>query len=307
MTKKLSSRRSFTQLRNFASAAMLAVVLSACSGGGSLLGGGGPKASDGNQAVPPGGIIAPDLASADEKAVATLYNDGLSNISTGSYKRAQQSFAEVERQHPYSKWATKSILMQAFSAYQRRSYDEAVNASRRFITLHPGHKDTPYAYYLLALSEFEGMENVERDQVQTQRALVALDELVRRYPDSPYAADAQQKMSVANERLAGKEMTVGRYYVKRGAYLAGINRFKTVVVNYQTSAQTPEALYRLTESYLALGVVSEAQTAAAVLGHNYQNSKWYREAFNLLNGLPPAEDRSSWISKAFNRVLPSSG
>jgi outer membrane protein assembly factor BamD len=306
MINVLPNRRSRTQVCNLCGALVAALLLSACSGG-SLLSGGSRKSGDGPQSVPAGGIITPDLASADEKAVATLYNDGLSSISTGSYKRAQQSFAEVERQHPYSKWATKSILMQAFTAYQRRSYDEAVNASRRFITLHPGHKDTPYAYYLLALSEFEGMENVERDQVQTQRALAALDELVRRYPDSPYAADATQKMAVANERLAGKEMEIGRYYVKRGAYLAGINRFKNVVTNYQTSAQTPEALYRLTESYLALGVVSEAQTAAAVLGHNYQNSKWYREAFNLLNGLPPAENRSSWISKAFSRVLPSAG
>lgn len=248
-------------------------------------------------------VLAPDLNQSDEQAVAGLYNDGLASLKAGSYKAAGKKFAEVERLHPYSKWATKALLMQGFAFYQSNRYGDAINACQRFITLHPGHVDAPYAYYLVGLSQYEQIADVSRDQSQTQRALEALDEVSRRFPDSKYANDAKSRALLARDHLAGKEMEVGRYYLKKGSYLASINRFKNVVTNYQTSSQTPEALYRLAESYLALGVNSEAQTAAAVLGHNFPRSQWYKDAYNLVssNGQAPIENKSSWMSKIFNR------
>lgn len=254
-----------------------------------------------------GGAVSPDLAAADNtQPVAELYNKGLDYLKDGSYKSAAKSFAEVERQHPYSSWATKAILMQAYAQYQRNSYDDAINAAQRFITLHPGHKDAGYAYYLVALSNYEQIHDIKRDQTETQKALESLEEVSRRFPDTPYARDAAAKAVLARDHLAGKEMEIGRYYLKRGSYLAGINRFKKVVIDYQTTSHTPEALYRLTEGYMALGVKSEAQTAAAVLGHNFPNSQWYRDAYTLVqsDGLAPVENKESWISKAWNSVNP---
>jgi len=251
--------------------------------------------------------MSPDLAAAAQgEEVAKLYNEGLDALNEGSYKKAAKKFSEVERQFPYSSWATKAILMQAFAAYQVNSYDDAINAANRFITLHPGHKDAAYAYYLIALSNYERIADIDRDQTTTQKALEALEEVGRRFPDSPYAADAQRKALLAKDHLAGKEMEVGRYYMKQGSYLAGINRFKRVVTDYQTTSQTPEALYRLAEGYMALGIVSEAQTAAAVLGHNYPNSQWYKDAYTLVSsdGQAPVENPESWISKAFNSLNP---
>ena len=244
----------------------------------------------------------PGLEQSDDQAIATLYNDGLAQVSKGNYKSAAKKFAEVERLHPYSKWATKSLLLQGFSYYQGNNYGDAINACQRFISLHPGHQDISYAYYLMALSQYEQISDVTRDQSQTQTALDALEEVARRFPDSKYAADAKQKSLLARDHLAGKEMEVGRYYLKHGSYLAGINRFKNVITNYQTTSQTPEALYRLTEGYMALGIVSEAQTAAAVLGHNYPNSQWYKDAYHLVTtgGQSPVENKQSWISKAFS-------
>jgi outer membrane protein assembly factor BamD len=254
--------------------------------------------------VPKGGAMAPDMATADEQAVAELYNGGLRALQAGQYTSAQKKFAEVERQHPYSKWATKAILMQGFAAYQKNSYDDAINACNRFITIHPGHKDTPYAYYLIALSQYERISSVSREQSQTRKAVDALEEVARRFPDSPYAADATQKAKLGYDRLAAKELDVGRFYAKKGDYLAAINRYKKVVTDYQTTAQTPEALYRLSEAYMALGVLNEAQTAAAVLGHNYPNSSWYQSAYTLVStdGKAPVEDQASWISRAFHGV-----
>ena len=244
----------------------------------------------------------PGLEQSDDQAIATLYTDGLAQVSKGNYKSAAKKFAEVERLHPYSKWATKSLLLQGFSYYQGNNYGDAINACQRFISLHPGHQDISYAYYLMALSQYEQISDVTRDQSQTQTALDALEEVARRFPDSKYAADAKQKSLLARDHLAGKEMEVGRYYLKHGSYLAGINRFKNVITNYQTTSQTPEALYRLTEGYMALGIVSEAQTAAAVLGHNYPNSQWYKDAYHLVTtgGQSPVENKQSWISKAFS-------
>jgi len=250
-----------------------------------------------------GGAMSPgDDAPGRSDPVAELYNGGLEKLKSGSYKSAAKSFSEVERQHPYSKWATKALLMQAFAYYQSNKYDDAINAANRFITLHPGHKDSAYAYYLTAISQYEQISDVRRDQSRTQKALDALEEVGKRYPQSPYAADAMKKAVMARDHLAAKEMEVGRYYLKKGSYLAGINRFKKVVTDYQTTSQVPEALYRLSEGYMALGVVSEAQTAAAVLGQNFPNSEWYKDAYTLVSsdGQQPVENKTSWISRLFN-------
>jgi outer membrane protein assembly factor BamD len=250
-----------------------------------------------------GGAMSPtDEAPGRSDPVAELYNGGLEKLKSGSYKSAAKSFAEVERQHPYSKWATKALLMQAFAYYQSNKYDDAINAANRFITLHPGHKDSAYAYYLTAISQYEQISDVRRDQSRTQKALEALEEVGKRYPQSPYAADAMKKAVMARDHLAAKEMEVGRYYLKKGSYLAGINRFKKVVTDYQTTSQVPEALYRLSEGYMALGVVSEAQTAAAVLGQNFPNSEWYKDAYTLVSsdGQQPVENKKSWISRLFS-------
>jgi len=279
---------------------LAALLLAGCSGGlpdiGEYLTG-----SSSSDAVSPGMDKVDDT-----KPIAELYNAGLEALKKREYRTAVKKFAEVERQHPYSKWATKAILMQAYAQYQRNKYDEAIAAAKRFITLHPGHKDTPYAYYLIALSDYERINDVKRDPTAARKALEALEEVARRYPDTPYAKDAKAKAVLARDHLAGKEMEVGRYYLERGNYLAAINRFKTVITDYQTSTQTPEALYRLVEAYLALGVRSEAQTAAAVLGHNFPNSVWYKDAYALLTGqgLKPEENRGSWISRAFRSILP---
>ncbi len=286
------------------------LMLSGCSSGSLLDGvlGGEDRATVGASSGK-GGALSPDLAPPGEGAVANLYNEGLAELKAGSYKQANKKFAEVERQHPYSKWATQAIIMQAFSSYQRNAYDDAINSGRRFIALHPGHKDTPYAYYLVAISEYEQIADVRRDQSRTAQAVAALDEVAQRFPDSPYAKDASKKAAIGRDHLAGKEMEVGRYYMKKGSYLAGINRFKKVVTTYQTSTHTPEALYRLSEGYMALGVVSEAQTAAAVLGHNYPGSQWYQDAYSLVSsdGKAPVANSKSWISRAFDGVNPFSG
>ncbi|MFO1089179.1 MAG: outer membrane protein assembly factor BamD [Hyphomicrobiales bacterium] len=257
--------------------------------------------------MPPSNAIAPDLAQSDDaKPIAELYNKALENLNEGAYKTAAKNFAEVERQHPYSSWATRAILMQAYAQYMRNEYDDAISAAQRFITLHPGHKDTAYAYYLVAMCYYEQIRDIQRDQSTTQKALDALDEVARRFPGTPYAQDAEQKALLARDHLAGKELEVGRYYMRKKAYLAAINRFKTVIVQYQTTSQTPEALYRLTEAYLALGIRSEAQTAAAVLGQNFPNSDWYKDAFNLLQsqGLEPSASSESWITQAWNQIKP---
>ncbi len=251
--------------------------------------------------------VTPDLAtSQDGAAVAKLYNEGLGNLKNGENKSAIKDFSEVERQYPYSSYATKAILMQAYASYVQGKWDDTVVAANRFVTLHPGHKDAGYAYYLIAVSNYNKINDTKRDQTATKQALEALEEVARRYPGTAYANDAADKVVVARDHLAGKEMEVGRYYYKQGSYLAGINRFKRVVTDYQNTSQTPEALYRLAEGYMALGVVSEAQTAAAVLGQNYPNSDWYKDAYQLVSsdGEAPVASEQSWISKAFASLNP---
>jgi len=224
---------------------------------------------------------------ADEKAqvqrdVATIYNGAMDYLETGWYETAAKEFDEVERQHPYSKWATKAQLMSAYSYYRDEKYDEAVIALDRFIELHPGHRDTPYAYYLKALSYYEQISDVGRDQKMTQLAMTTMNELTKRYPNSNYARDARLKIDLTRDHLAGKHMDIGRYYQRRGKFVAAINRFRLVVDRFQTTTHVPEALHRLTESYLAVGLIDEAQRNASVLGHNFPGSDWYRDSYKLL-------------------------
>jgi len=214
--------------------------------------------------------------------VNTLYALAKKRLDQGDYEGAAALFAEVERQHPYSVWARRAQLMGAFSYYISGKYNDAISAGQRFLTLHPGNKDAPYAQYLVAMSYYEQIEDVSRDQRTTQQALDSFGELVRRYPASRYASDARLKMDLLNDHLAGKEMEIGRFYERSGKWLAANLRFRKVVEDYQTTSHTPEALQRLVETYLALGIPREAQKAAAVLGANYPGSKWYHRAYALI-------------------------
>ena len=218
--------------------------------------------------------------------VGTLYSLAKHRLDQGRYKEAAVLFDEVERQHPYSIWARRAQLMSAFSYYMDQSYTESIQSAQRFISVHPGNRDAPYAYYLVALGYYEQIADVTRDQKITQQALDALGELVRRYPNSKYAADARLKIDLVRDHLAGKEMEIGRFYETRGQWLAATLRFRAVVDNYQTTTHVPEALMRLTETYLALGVPEEAQKAAAVLGANYPGTDWYKRAYKLMQDHP---------------------
>jgi outer membrane protein assembly factor BamD len=241
-----------------------------------------------------------------EAPVEKLYNDATDAMLNGSFDQASKKFDEVERQHPYSVWATKAQLMSAYALYQRNKYDESLVALDRFIQLHPGNRDAPYAYYLKALNYYEQIADVGRDQRLTDKALKALEEVVRRFPESVYARDARIKIDLTRDHLAGKEMEIGRFYERSGQQVAAINRYRTVIEKFQTTTHVPEALHRLTECYLAVGLREEAQTSAAVLGHNFPGSPWYQASYALLEGvnLTPAEDQGSWISRALASVNP---
>ncbi|MGO1120215.1 outer membrane protein assembly factor BamD [Rhodovibrionaceae bacterium A322] len=264
--------------RCFAVAGLLVLGLSACSG-------------DDDEYV--------------EAPPETFYNKGINELLDGNYKTAAKDFDEVERQHPYSVWAPRAQLMAAYAHYQNNKYDDAINTLDRFIQLHPGNRDVAYAYYLKGISYYEQISDVGRDQEMTQLALTALDEVVRRYPSTEYARDAKLKIDLARDHLAGKEMEIGRFYMNQGEYLAAINRYRRVIVNYQTTTHVPEALHRLVESYLALGVDREAQATAAVLGYNYPGSEWYTDSYALLTGvdLAPEAQEGSWISRQWNKVF----
>jgi outer membrane protein assembly factor BamD len=234
-----------------------------------------------------------------------LYNEGLYLLNNKrDYRQAAKRFEEVDRQHPYSEWARKALIMSAYAHYEGTSYDDSVNAAKRYVTLHPGSPDAAYAQFLIGSSYFDQIPDITRDQQRTERALTALDEVVRKYPNTEYAAGAKRKMEIARDQLAGKEMNTARYYQKKRDYVAAINRFKVVITRYQTTRHVEEALMRLTETYMSLGIVNEAQTAAAVLGHNFPDSPWYKDAYGLVRGggLEPREDQGSWISRAFRKV-----
>ncbi|MFS0772063.1 outer membrane protein assembly factor BamD [Sphingomonas sp. 1P08PE] len=218
--------------------------------------------------------------------VGTLYTTAKSRLDQNRYKEAAILFDEVERQHPYSIWARRAQLMSAFSYYLARDYTQSIQSAQRFISVHPGNRDAPYAYYLIALGYYEQITDVTRDQKITLQALNALGELTRRYPNTRYASDARLKVDLVNDHLAGKEMEIGRFYEVRGQWLAASMRFRTVIEKYETTTHSPEALMRLTETYLALGVPTEAEKAAAVLGRNYPGSDWYEHAYKLMKDHP---------------------
>lgn len=268
---KLDSSRLVPTARRLVSALLLVLAVAAC-----------------------GGKDAPYV----ERPVEQLYNQAMDALAASEWEAAAKGFDEVERQHPYSVWATKAQLMAAYSYYQKNMYADAISAAERFIQLHPGSKETPYAYYLVAVCYYEQITDVGRDQKITQQALSSLEEVVRRYPTSEYARDARLKIDLTRDHLAGKEMTIGRYYLRQNQQIAAINRFKSVIEKYQTTTHVPEALHRLAEAYMSLGVLEEAQNVAAVLGYNYPGSEWYVDTYTLVSGqeVPTAssEEKSWW-------------
>ncbi len=223
-----------------------------------------------------------DTLAQPEKPVEELYNSAHNLLKNGKLKEAIEGFEVVEQQHPYSEWAIRSKILGAFSAYKLQEYEKAVPALENFIKLHPANKNTPYAFYLLALCYYEQITDVGRDQATTERALRSLEDVVNRYPGSEYARDARLKLDLVRDHLAGKEMEIGRYYQSRRELTAAINRFKNVIENYDTTSHVPEALHRISESYYALGLTTEANNYASVLGYNYPDNKWYKKSYHLL-------------------------
>lgn len=257
--------------------------------GGSLL---SACASDKDDVIPP-----------DEPA-EKIYNEGLTLLRKQEPEKAAKRFEDVDRTHPYSEWARKSLIMSTYAYFEAGKYDEAIASGKRYVSLYPGSQDAAYAQYLVASSLYENIPDITRDQRKTRQALDALEEVVRKYPNTEYAATAKKKIEVARDQLAGKEMLIGRYYLEQRNYTGAINRFKVVVTQYQRTRQVEEALFRLTEAYMALGVVNEAQTAAAVLGYNFPDSQWYKDAYKLVksSGVEPQENKASWISQAFKKM-----
>jgi outer membrane protein assembly factor BamD len=262
------------------------------------------------------GACADKDAIVPDQPAEKLYNEGVFLLNERKeYKDAAKKFEEVERQHPYSEWARKALIMATFSYYSSAQYEEAITAAQRYITLHPGNPDAAYAQYLIGASYYDQIPDVTRDQSRTEKAINALDEVLRKYPSSEYAMAARKKIEFARDQLAAKEMNIGREALSKKMYIGAINRFKVVVTRYQTTRHVEEALERLTECYMTLGIMSEAQTAAAVLGHNFPDSPWYKDAYKLVKsagGGEPVEDKGSWISKAFKSIglgafAPSSG
>ena len=237
--------------------------------------------------------VLPDIPAED------LYNQGLARLNSHDYEGAAKKFSELEKQFPFSQWARKGLLMTTFAQYQKPSYDDAVQSAQRYISLYPTSPDTPYMYYLAAMSYYNQVPDVMRDQETAEKALTIFVQLVEKFPKSEYSTDAKYKIQVSRDQLAAKEMNVGRFYLTRKNYPAAINRFHEVLGKYQMTRHTEEALYRLTEAYLAMGINNEAQTAAAILGHNFPDSQWYKDAHELLKGggLEPHEYTDSWISK----------
>ena len=237
-----------------------------------------------------------------------LFKDANTQLDKGNYSKAAEKFEEVDRQHPYSKEAREAILMAAVAYQQAGKGPEAVAAARRYLTIHPGTKEAALAQNIVATAYYDRINDASRDQADTKKAVVELETLLNRYPDSRYAEGAKKRIRLARDVLAASEMNIGRYYQKKANYLAAINRFKVVVTEYQNTAHVEEALARLTECYYTLGVVNEAQTAAAVLGHNFPDSKWYKDSYALLasKGLEPREDTGSWLSRQLGKLTKTS-
>lgn len=234
-----------------------------------------------------------------------LYNEGLANLNAGRLKEAERKFAAIDRQHPYSEYARKAMVMSAFTSYRNGNYDEAINAGKRYVQLYPSTPDAAYAQYIVGLSYFRQIRDVTQDQKESRRAIEAMEEVVQRWPDSEYVDDAQAKIRFARDQLAGKEMQIGRYYLERREYIASIKRFRFVVENYSNTRHVEEALARLTEAYYAMGLAQEAQAAAAVLGQNFPDSQWYADSYKLLQsgGLEPRQSAGSWLSNVGKLVV----
>lgn len=252
----------------------------------------------------------PDAAVAYvERPAETIYAEAFQSMDRNQYDVAAAQFDEVERQHPYSEWARRSMLMAAFANYQSNNYEEAISDAERFISLHPGNRNAAYAYYLVAICYFEQIMDVGRDQAATRQALEALEQVTRRFPESRYATDARLKIDMTRDHLAGKEMSVGRWYLRRNYHLAAINRFQTVIEEYGTTSHVPEALHRLVESYVALGVDHEAQQVASVLGYNFPGSEWYQNSYELLTRegitleVDPEREDPSYFERAWRRLF----
>ncbi len=241
----------------------------------------------------------------DTASVEVLYERANKALNAENYVQATKSFEEVERQHPYSEWSTRAQLMAAYSSYLGQDYSNALISLDRYIQLHPGAKDVDYAYYLKALSYYEQISDVRRDQETTMKAVRALNALISRFPNSEYARDATLKRDLTLDHLAGKEMDIGRYYLNRGYINAAINRFRSVIANFQTTSHVPESLHRLVEAYVTLGLKNEAYQVAAVLGHNYPGSKWYERSYNLLDDAQRQKliDERSFIERTMDTLL----
>jgi outer membrane protein assembly factor BamD len=238
-------------------------------------------------------------------APETLYANGMEELRARRFRQAVEMFDAVEREHPYSTWATNAKVMSAYGEYMQNRYTEAIGALDRFIQLHPAHRDIAYAYYLRALSQYEQINDAQRDQRQTEVAMAALQEVINRFPETAYARDARLKMDLARDHMAGREMHIGRYYQRQGLYAAAIGRFRRVVDDYQTTNHVPEALHRLTEIYLTLGLTDEARRTASVLGHNYPGSDWYQDSYALLvaGAQPSDQERPGILGRAWNSTL----
>ncbi len=241
-----------------------------------------------------------------ERPPEQIYGEAVQELEERNFIEAAQLFDEVERQHPYSRLATTAQTMAAFAYYEALRYDEAIVTLDRFIQIHPGHEDIAYAYYLRAISYYEQISDVRRDQRMTELALQSLEEVVRRFPETEYARDSSLKLDLTRDHLAGKEMEIGRYYLNQGNMHAAIRRFRTVIEQYQTTSHVAEALHRVTEAYLQLGVIPEARDAAAVLGHNFPGSPWYEDSYALLaeEGYEPsARAQKGWLARAWDSLF----
>ena len=293
-----SGSTGFRRLITTASALVLATSLAGCSGG---VGGGG------------GGNWFSDLFKFDkvEKkpieayTAEEIYKRGEYDLENEDLEEAAKWFGEVERLYPYSKWAKRALIMQAYTLHRDKEFEQARAAAQRYLDFYPGDDDAAYAQFLLALSYYDQIDDIGRDQGQTFQALQALREVIEKYPDTEYARSAILKFDLAFDHLAGKEMEIGRYYLKRKHYSAAINRFRVVVEKYQTTSHTPEALHRLVEAYLSLGLSEEAQAAGAILGHNFKATQWYEDSYALLakNGLKPEAKGNNWLSALYRQLI----
>lgn len=277
---RIAARAQGRPLRGLAAAALaLPLLVSACASGNDV-----------------------DLAAYVESVepADTLYNQGLANLEAGRMSEAARKFAAVDRQHPYSEQARKAMVMSAFANYRNGAYEEAITTGQRYVQLYPSTDDAAYAQYIVGLSYFRQIRDVTQDQKEARRTYETMQELIQRWPESEYVDDARAKLEFARDQMAGKEMQVGRYYLERREYIAAAKRFRNVVEVYSNTRHVEEALARLTETYYAMGLASEAQTAAAVLGHNYPESQWYKDSYTLLQsgGLEPRENKGSWLSRA---------